>query len=155
MPPWGAVKGVGEFLDDPSLSQPEIDLLVSWVEGGAPEGEPVYLPPAPRFESTPEPKPPAKAEMHSLASSAPWTLEQPLRLVSVRPLELPEGGSLEVMAACPDGSVKHLIWLRDYRKEWQRTFVFQNPVSLPRGTRLSVWSAAPATVAIATAKPER
>jgi hypothetical protein len=44
MPPWGAVAGIGDFADDPSLSTPEIDLLVAWVEGGAPEGDPVYLP---------------------------------------------------------------------------------------------------------------
>ena len=46
MPPWDPVKGVGQFRDDPSLSQPEMDLLVSWVEGGAPEGNPIYLPAA-------------------------------------------------------------------------------------------------------------
>ena len=40
MPPWDAVKGFGQFRDDPSLSQAEIDLLVAWVEGGAPEGNP-------------------------------------------------------------------------------------------------------------------
>jgi hypothetical protein len=38
MPPWGAVKGVGEFRGDPSLSQIEIDMIVNWVEGGAPKG---------------------------------------------------------------------------------------------------------------------
>src|SRR3954452_5100352 len=48
MPPWDAVKGVGEFRDDPSLSLPEMDLIVNWVEGGAPEGDPVSLPPRPR-----------------------------------------------------------------------------------------------------------
>ena len=50
MPPWDAVKGVGEFRDDPSLSQPEMDLFVNWVEGGAPEGDEIYLPPERRFE---------------------------------------------------------------------------------------------------------
>ena len=44
MPPWGAVAGIGDFAGDPSLSTPEIDLLIAWVEGGAPEGDPVYLP---------------------------------------------------------------------------------------------------------------
>src|SRR5436190_226258 len=44
MPPWGPVKGVGHFRDDPSLSFPEIDMFVAWVEGGAPEGDPALLP---------------------------------------------------------------------------------------------------------------
>src|ERR1700752_2678642 len=38
MPPWGAVKGVGSFQNDPSLTEIEIQMLVAWVEGGAPKG---------------------------------------------------------------------------------------------------------------------
>ena len=53
MPPWGAVKGFGEFRDDPSLSQPEIDMIVNWVEGGAPKGDDIYLPPPPEQRSPP------------------------------------------------------------------------------------------------------
>jgi hypothetical protein len=157
MPPWGPVKGVGEFRDDPSLSQPEIDLLVSWVEGGAPEGDPVYLPALPHFDAAPAPGslPRPTAPPRTLASDTAWTLDRPFSLLSVRPLRLAEGGSLELMAVCPDGSVKHLIWIRGYRREWQRTYVFQEPVRLPLGTRLSVRSSMPSAVAIATAKPER
>ena len=50
MPPWGAVKGVGEFRGDPSLSQIEIDMIVNWVEGGAPKGDEVYLPAGAAFQ---------------------------------------------------------------------------------------------------------
>ena len=41
MPPWDAVKGFGQFRDDPSLSQVEMDMVVGWVEVGAPLGDPV------------------------------------------------------------------------------------------------------------------
>ena len=44
MPPWGAVKGFGDFSNDASLTQDEINRLAEWVEGGAPEGETIYLP---------------------------------------------------------------------------------------------------------------
>src|SRR4030081_3786137 len=44
MPPWGAIKGFGEFKNDASLSQEEITLIAEWVEGGAPEGDPSFLP---------------------------------------------------------------------------------------------------------------
>src|ERR671912_833704 len=44
MPPWGAVKGFGDFRDDASLTQEEIMRIAEWVEGGAPEGDPIYLP---------------------------------------------------------------------------------------------------------------
>ena len=44
MPPFQAVKGFGTFHRDYALSQREIDLLVSWVEGGAPKGDVKDLP---------------------------------------------------------------------------------------------------------------
>jgi hypothetical protein len=44
MPPWNAVKGYGEFRNSPVLTQRDIDLLVNWVEGGAPAGDEKDLP---------------------------------------------------------------------------------------------------------------
>lgn len=44
MPPFQAVKGYGEFHNAYLLSQREIELLVSWIEGGAPRGELKDLP---------------------------------------------------------------------------------------------------------------
>ena len=38
MPPWFADPSVGHFLNDRSLSQSEIDTIVSWVDGGTVEG---------------------------------------------------------------------------------------------------------------------
>ncbi|MBO0722224.1 MAG: cytochrome c [Blastocatellia bacterium] len=49
MPPWGADRRYGEFTNDPSLSQKEIDTIVAWVDQGAKEGNPKDLPPAPDF----------------------------------------------------------------------------------------------------------
>ncbi|HKA16866.1 MAG TPA: cytochrome c [Blastocatellia bacterium] len=47
MPPWRAVKGYGEFRNSPPLTQRDVDLVVNWVEGGAPKGDVKDLPPAP------------------------------------------------------------------------------------------------------------
>src|SRR5437588_387157 len=44
MPPWNAAKGFGDFGNDRSLSALETELLVDWVEGGAPKGEDKDLP---------------------------------------------------------------------------------------------------------------
>jgi hypothetical protein len=49
MPPWHADRQHGRFRNDTSLTQAEIDTLVAWVDGGAREGDPTALPPAPRF----------------------------------------------------------------------------------------------------------
>ncbi len=39
MPPWGAAAGHREYLDNPSLSDAQIDMLAAWAESGAPEGD--------------------------------------------------------------------------------------------------------------------
>jgi mono/diheme cytochrome c family protein len=49
MPPWRADPRVGQFSNDPRLTQADIDTITSWVDGGAKEGEPHDLPPAPKF----------------------------------------------------------------------------------------------------------
>ena len=40
MPKWHAARGFGAFRNDPSLTPFEQALLVSWIDGGAPEGSP-------------------------------------------------------------------------------------------------------------------
>jgi hypothetical protein len=38
MPPWSAVGGHGQFANDLTLTQREVDLLVAWIDGGVPSG---------------------------------------------------------------------------------------------------------------------
>ena len=150
MPPWGAVKGVGEFRDDPSLSQIEIDMIVNWVEGGAPEGDDAYLPPAPHFEPPPEPAPVVREI--DISGDAPRILDEDVTAAGIRPRRLVPGASLDVAVRKPDGSVEHLIWIRQWRAEWERTYYFLHPVRLPKGTRIAVCSGQPAEAALAIAK---
>jgi len=49
MPPWHADPHYGSFENDPSLSQAEIDVIRTWVEQGAKEGDSKDLPAAPAF----------------------------------------------------------------------------------------------------------
>lgn len=49
MPPWQAVRGYGEFRNAPAITQREIDLIVNWVEGGAPKGDDKDLPDDPLY----------------------------------------------------------------------------------------------------------
>jgi mono/diheme cytochrome c family protein len=49
MPPWHADPYIGEFANDRRLTQAEIDTISAWVDGGANEGDPKHLPPAPQF----------------------------------------------------------------------------------------------------------
>jgi hypothetical protein len=49
MPPWHADPHIGEFSNDRRLTQAEIATITAWVDGGAKEGDPKDLPPAPQF----------------------------------------------------------------------------------------------------------
>jgi len=143
MPPWGAVEGIRAYRDDPSLTPIEVDMIVSWVEGGAPEGEAAYLPPAPTFQDHLPRR--ASARDFVVESGKPPELKRATTVLGVAPRDLSDGASMEVTAYEPDGTVEHLIWLRNYRKVWTRTYWFRDPLQLPVGTRIMV-DGAPAAV---------
>src|SRR5437867_4811410 len=51
MPPWGAVKGFGDFRNDQGLSQAELELITDWVDSDTPKGNnPNTLPKEPKFD---------------------------------------------------------------------------------------------------------
>ncbi len=49
MPPWHADPHVGQWANDPRLTQAQVDTISAWVDGGAIEGNPRDLPAAPKF----------------------------------------------------------------------------------------------------------
>lgn len=49
MPPWHADSTHGEWANDRRMSQQEIDTIIAWIDGGAPEGNPKDMPPTPKF----------------------------------------------------------------------------------------------------------
>ncbi|MBV9761690.1 MAG: hypothetical protein JO340_14105 [Acidobacteriaceae bacterium] len=50
MPPWHADPHIGDYLNDPRLTQEQIDTIVEWVKSGAQEGDGRDLPSPPAFE---------------------------------------------------------------------------------------------------------
>jgi hypothetical protein len=49
MPPWHADRQYGAFRNEQSLTQREIDTIVKWASGGAPEGNASRMPALPKF----------------------------------------------------------------------------------------------------------
>ncbi|MBK8313198.1 MAG: hypothetical protein IPL01_03790 [Acidobacteria bacterium] len=49
MPHWDADPNFGKFSNDARLTQAQIDTIVSWIDQGAPEGNPKETPPVPKF----------------------------------------------------------------------------------------------------------
>ena len=47
MPPWKPVVGYGNFRDSYALTADEKQTILSWIDGGTPEGDPADLPDAP------------------------------------------------------------------------------------------------------------
>jgi hypothetical protein len=130
MPPWGAVKGFGEFRNDQALTQEQIGLITGWVEGGVPEGNPKDLPPKPKLtrpEST-------SARRNQIVVSGEYTLRMPFKLAGLMPEKVPVGASLRILAKLPDGSMEPLVWLYEYRAQHKHAFLLKTPLTLPAGT---------------------
>jgi Tol biopolymer transport system component/mono/diheme cytochrome c family protein len=43
---------------------------------------------------------------------------------------------MKATATLPDGSTKPLLWIQDWDFNWQDTYVYKSPFTLPRGTRI-------------------
>jgi len=77
MPPWFAEKGIGKFLNDPSLNDGEIALLAAWAAAGAPAGNPADAP-------TPNKR------------SDRWTIPAPdMEIRMVEPVSIPATGDVD------------------------------------------------------------
>ena len=48
------------------------------------------------------------------------------------------GREMKITATLPNGTVKPMVWIKDWDFNWQETYVFQEPMKLPRGSRIDV-----------------
>ena len=142
MPPFGAVKGFGDLRDDQSLTQEQIELVIHWVQAGAPEGDAALAPKTPPHEPAAKPEPKTGAEWIAGMKK----LDVDTTFVAIRPKML-HNDSVRVVAERPDGSVEPLIWFYHYDPKIARTYYFRKPLRLPAGTRI-VSSAPDVTVAL-------
>jgi hypothetical protein len=145
MPPWGAVKGFGEFKNDVSLSQEEITLIAEWVEGGAPEGDPSFLPVRPHID------PVVARAGRGLSVRSGFVLNRALTLEAIGATVA--GADVQVTARRPDGTIEPLLWLYNYKPEWKHTFTYRTPIQLPKGTVIEMTK--PIEVELITAAPKR
>jgi hypothetical protein len=130
MPPWGAIKGFGEFRNDQALTPEEMERIVSWTDGGVPEGEPKDLPPPPN-SLEPETFRHSKGEINA---SGDFALKSAFNLDGLWPEGVPEKGSFKIIAQLPDGTIQPLLWLQDYKTQFGHPFLFQTPLNLPAHT---------------------
>ena len=145
MPPWPAVPGYGEFKNHVGLSAQEISIVANWVEGGAPEGEPEFLP-AYSLPARPVSKPALGA---TLLVAAGFKLARPLSINAIQLRTGPADKQIKIRAVLPDGSVQPLAWLLPLAgPERKRQLQYQNPVTLPAGSAIEIEPATGAQFAL-------
>ena len=133
MPPWGAVKGFGDFRTDQGLTAEQLELIVDWEEGGAPEGEEKDLPAQPKLGQFPgTDKTPGSGK--KILVSGDWQVRSAFTLDGLLPRDVPEGASFQITAELPDGSVEPLLWLQNYKKQYGHPFLLRRPLALPAGS---------------------
>jgi hypothetical protein len=133
MPPWGAVKGFGQFRNDQSLMQEQIELIQRWVDGGARRGNnPRLMPKAPAFGAQPAAVVPAD----TIRVSGPHTLRESVVLDGLLPEQVPAHRSLQIVAERPDGTIEPLVWLYEYDGRYADPFLFRQPLHLPAGSAI-------------------
>jgi hypothetical protein len=145
MPPWGAVKGFGEFKNDQGLTQEQIELIAEWVEGGAPEGDPKLLPKVPEFAGDERPR-----LRSGISVEGTLTLKTAITLAGIEPQKIRDGGSVMVTATRPDGSVEPLLWLYNYKLRFPHIYWYQSGVRLDAASRIELTPPGTATVALIT-----
>ncbi len=129
MPPWGAVKGFGDFRNDQALTPEEMEIVVSWADGGVPEGEDKDLPPPPKIGEWLDAHP-----RDGFTVDGEVTLAKPFIVDGLWPLSMPDKGSFQITATRPDGSIEPLLWLEQYNPKFAHPFLFRTPLDLPSGT---------------------
>lgn len=130
MPPWGAVKGFGDFRNDQGLTQEQLELISNWVDGGAPEGDPKDSPPAPKLRA-PSPLAHPAGE---IVVGPEFKLQRPFTLDGLWPNAVPDGAPAKITAEFPDGSIQPLLWLEGYKAQYGHPFLLRTPLGLPAGT---------------------
>jgi hypothetical protein len=121
MPPWGAVKGFGDFRNDQGLTSEQIEWITAWVGGGVPEGDPADLETNPKI---PEPAPPVSTT-GELVISGDLRLTKDFTVDGIVPLSVPDQQSMQIMATFPGGRIEPLIWLYEYKSKFTHPFLLR------------------------------
>lgn len=79
--------------------------------------------------------------------NAEVTLSSDMELLSIFPIANLLCKKMEVFAKSPDGKLIKLIRIKDWDFHWQRRYAFEQPIHLPKGTKIIALAAYDNTVA--------
>jgi len=84
------------------------------------------------------PRPSARPLAQQVLTAQPLDLQEDTNILALEPQLHAGVQSIEVAARKPDGTTQVLLYVRDIPLEWPTPYVLRRPVSLSKGTRLSV-----------------
>ncbi len=94
MPPWFADPAHGDFTNNPSLPQSEIETIADWVHGGAPKGDTTDVPPVRPWPSD-------------------WNIGKPDRVIEMlKPVAVPASGAIEYQYIILPGGFTQDTWVQ-------------------------------------------
>lgn len=146
MPPWGAVKGFGDFKSDQGLTQEQLEVIADWAEGGAPEGDPQNLPKPPVLPAVRAEKPASGG----VAVNGELTLKAALAVSGVQVRDAKDGASFMAVAERSDGTTEPLVWIYNYQAKFPRTYWYVAPLKLAAGTKIVISPAGSGGIALLT-----
>lgn len=140
--PWqfGTELPAGTAISIPAHTRIAIDVLYagnSQRVTDAPKVGLYYAPAAPRsavVTTTLKPVPSTPTDGGRIVAELRMT--NATSLVSLRPTMQSGARSLEIKVLRPDGSREVLLWIKQFRQDWQTPYVFREPVTLPAGSTL-------------------
>lgn len=142
MPKWQAVRGYGDFSNDPSLSAFDIALVVAWADGGAPKGieSDTSKSALPIIKSRSADEPPrASRELTFPCGDRPAPEGT---LIAVRPV-LEKDGAVGIAVTLPSGHREIVAWIRGYDPEFPTTYRLRTPLALSPDAIVSAQPATP------------
>ena len=142
MPPWGAVKGFGDFRNDQALTPEQLELLTSWSQGGSPEGDSKDLLARDKLEEMMKEsagfggKAGIGHRKGEIVAAGTLKLSKPFKLDGLFPSVVPADASFQITAEFPDGRIEPLLWIDGYKPQFAHAFLFRAPIELPAGTMI-------------------
>ncbi len=129
MPPWGAVKGFGDFRNDQSLSLQQLDWIAHWVDGGAPGRRSGKTCPCTQDPPTSRPLRPGKRSRRKTVSSS---ITRSYSKVS-SPTRSRQEYRPRLLPSFLDGAIVPRVWLYNYQPRFCHPFLLRTPLALPHG----------------------
>ena len=79
---------------------------------------------------------PAGESRHQISQSVTLTFAS--SVIAITPHMHLLGKEMKVTATYPDGKVNSMVWIKDWDYRWQDTYIYKDPVVMPKGTKLDL-----------------